>query len=956
MRFFPVIFALTLPLAFASFDLLPLGLSEKEAIAQSSQISKYRPSNQSRSAYGIELKKLLEAGEASVGQSAFQNAIAIYQKALALTKKSQNLEDQSTVLSILGRVYDESGKYLQAEKSFLEGLKIIGQTSSNSPTKIYLYSGLGRTYQNIGKYDKAAENLQRAVRLSDKIKADPELFLFTHLEPRFYLGETYRDLRNYQKAIDLFQECYTLAVRSGDREQQAISLTALGNTYVLMNDLNSAREFYNRARQLGNFQNNPSIGDSLARLNALTGEMSEIAQTFEIFIPVLQRMTRGLRRISEVTVSDPSFAYIEPLANRLENTTQKITKLIPRLQSGNIFQSIGMMQELITEVISLQNELNTGSTNTTGSIAELDESCNTVNSLSNSFKPDGKKPNISTKLSPEAISVILDVMQDMCKVTKSLNEFNNKRKEYVEKFRLKEFDIKSIIDRMEESDRKRSQRSEKIYLEAAEQQLSVAKKSGNSLDYGKALNVLANAYKNKKNYLRAEQALLEAISIWEKLRVGLEDQESYRISLLETQTKTYQDLQEVRIAMQKYPEALEAAEQGRARAFLALLSAKLSSDRTQQYIEPSVTAQQLQQIAKEQNLTIVSYSLIRRITEFSIQSPVGTTRLYVWVVSPKGEVAFRDLDLMEWEFRNGNETLLQKISALQKPLNRPSGTYRSNLRIPNPRKPIPEEEKDDIPSELKELYRLLIQPIEEFLPKDPESKVVFVPHDALFLVPFAALREQSGKYLIEKHTISYSPSIQVLASTKELANRPKGKEILIIGNPSGDLKNAEQEAQDIAKLLNSIAMIGKEATKTKVLDQISQAKIIHLAMHGIFDGLDSWLDFGSQIKLTAKEALELNLKADLVVLSACSTGQGVIKSDGVIGLSRSFILAGTPRIIVSLWSVPDAATGKLIVNFYQNIQKNSDYSQSLRQAMLTTMKEYPHPRNWAAFGLFGASN
>jgi CHAT domain-containing protein len=127
-------------------------------------------------------------------------------------------------------------------------------------------------------------------------------------------------------------------------------------------------------------------------------------------------------------------------------------------------------------------------------------------------------------------------------------------------------------------------------------------------------------------------------------------------------------------------------------------------------------------------------------------------------------------------------------------------------------------------------------------------------------------------------------------------------------------------------------------------------------MHGNFDGLDSWLDFGSQIKLTAKEALELNLKADLVVLSACSTGKGVIKSDGVIGLSRSFILAGTPRIIVSLWNVPDAATGKLIVNFYQNIQKNSDYSQSLRQAMLTTMKEYPHPRNWAAFALFGASN
>ena len=446
---------------------------------------------------------------------------------------------------------------------------------------------------------------------------------------------------------------------------------------------------------------------------------------------------------------------------------------------------------------------------------------------------------------------------------------------------------------------------------------------------------------------------MQAIAIWEKLRVGLEDRESYRISLFETQTATYQTLQQIRIAMQKYPEALEAAEQGRARAFAALLSSKLSRDRQLKYTEPPVKIQQLQQIAREQNLTIVSYSLITANTINTFQPLLGSSELYAWVISPNGKINFRKLDIAIWEIENG-KSIREVITDLQRSLTRSSGT-----RIANPRPPIPKEELDDVPDELKELYRLLIQPIEEFLPKEPKSKVVFVPHEALFLVPFAALREQSGKYLIEKHTISYSPSIQILASTRKLSSRPKGKEILIIGNPSGDLKNAEQEAQNIAKLLNGNAMIGKEVTKTKVLNQISQAKTIHLAMHGTFndqDGLESALDFGSQSKLTAKEVLELNLKADLVVLSACSTGKGAIKSDGVIGLSRAFILAGTPRIIVSLWNVPDAATGKLIVNFYQNMQKNSDYSQSLRQAMLTTMQDYPHPRNWAAFGLFGASN
>jgi CHAT domain-containing protein len=73
----------------------------------------------------------------------------------------------------------------------------------------------------------------------------------------------------------------------------------------------------------------------------------------------------------------------------------------------------------------------------------------------------------------------------------------------------------------------------------------------------------------------------------------------------------------------------------------------------------------------------------------------------------------------------------------------------------------------------------------------------------------------------------------------------------------------------------------------------------------------------------------------------------------VIGLSRSLISAGVPSVIVSLWSVPDAPTASLMTEFYKNLQLNPDKAQALRQAMLTTMKQHPNPKNWAAFTLIG---
>jgi CHAT domain-containing protein len=157
-------------------------------------------------------------------------------------------------------------------------------------------------------------------------------------------------------------------------------------------------------------------------------------------------------------------------------------------------------------------------------------------------------------------------------------------------------------------------------------------------------------------------------------------------------------------------------------------------------------------------------------------------------------------------------------------------------------------------------------------------------------------------------------------------------------------------------------LIGTEATKAKILNRLKTSRFVHLATHGLLDdfkglgvpgaialapaGADNGL-------LTASEILDLKINPELMVLSACDTGQGRITGDGVIGLSRSLITAGVPSLIVSLWSVPDAPTADLMVEFYQQLQQGKDKAQALRQAMLKTKETHPNPRDWAAFTLIG---
>jgi tetratricopeptide (TPR) repeat protein len=203
---------------------------------------------------------------------------------------------------------------------------------------------------------------------------------------------------------------------------------------------------------------------------------------------------------------------------------------------------------------------------------------------------------------------------------------------------------------------------------------------------------------------------------------------------------------------------------------------------------------------------------------------------------------------------------------------------------------------------LQQLHQILIEPIADLLPSNPQSPVIFIPDGVLYEVPFAALQDPQGRYLIEKHTISLAPSLSVLVQTGQLQQRRLSpvNQSLVVGNPTlskehESLPYSQLEAQQVAKQLQSPVLLGSAATKAQVTRQLSTAPIIHLATHGGYnsqEGLNSSGIFltGSGNKdgfLTASEVLNYKLQADLVVVSSCDSGRGQISGDGVLGLSRS---------------------------------------------------------------------
>ncbi len=293
---------------------------------------------------------------------------------------------------------------------------------------------------------------------------------------------------------------------------------------------------------------------------------------------------------------------------------------------------------------------------------------------------------------------------------------------------------------------------------------------------------------------------------------------------------------------------------------------------------------------------------------------------------------------------------------------------------------------------VSELYQILIQPIEREI--SGKKNLVIVPHGMLHYLPFQALLSKEGKYLIESYTISYLPSASVLkyARAKNKGNRG---DLFAVGNPATGLPPlpaAEMEVKEVSAIFEKkLVLTGQQATKISVKSQGPQYDMILFSTHGEMiesNPLMSNIRLAPSEKddgrLTVSEIFDMEIKANLVTLSACETAlvRGETgdfpQGDDLVGLSRAFIHAGAPSVVASLWKVSDDSTVELMGAFYRNL-KSMSKSEALRKAQLDLMKssirfhverssggitqsinyqpemsiECSHPYFWAPFILLG---
>ncbi|RKZ90810.1 MAG: hypothetical protein DRR19_08995 [Candidatus Parabeggiatoa sp. nov. 1] len=907
----------------------------------------------------------------------YQRALdCCYQPALAIYKAFEYKKGEGSVLSNIGLVYKNLSQYQKALVYHQQALKIRKKIGDKKGKGNDL-NNIGSVYNLLGQYQKALDYYQQALEIKKQIEDKKG-------EGRTLnnIGVVYWNLDQYQRALYYYQQALEIRKNIKDKKGEGQTLNNIGVVHWKLGQLQQALVNHEQALAVyKGLKDEKGEGDSFGNIGLvhwISGEDQKALKNYQQALAIYQKIgdknkegiSRGNIGLVYYWKGQPQKALLN-LQQALEIRKQIGDKQGEGNDLGNIgfvYNSLGQNQEatkFLQEALTIKKDI-------------------TIETISSS--------NIWQVQYGLALSKLkLNQVDDAIKHYKqALNNIDRLRAELTEK----EYNLSFIQDKLFVYDEfiellqtlhlnhpdKHYDRKTLEIFERKQARIFLEEMGKSGVRYYKDL---PSRVREKENEI--ENGLIQVQKqLTEELAKPKKQQNSTRIQNLKTrkaqlnvselELKQYIEKEHNDYYRLKYPKpvALETLQQDVLKADELMLIYNVREETTDLWV-----------VGKE-HFALFTLPL----TEAQMQQQV---------------TAFRDV---------GIESMLNEMEDAKK--KRKEGVALKRHLKRAVRKTLP----DFVTTSHAFYQQLLPKKVRELLTQAKPQTLYVVPTGALYRLPFEALvtvaDKKTPRYLLQDYGIAYLSSASLLKTLRDAKNRrhiSRRLPLLAFANPVfqqekcdkgsgrtirslrtsayrellGDddgcirqLPATKDEALNIAKLFNvtphsypQALYLDEEASREKVLSlnknkKLDDFRYVLFATHAVLLDELSYINQPAVLLsypekggyLTMADVFELQMNADLVTLSACNTGRGDnIKGEGVRGLTRAFMYAGTPAVAVTLWEIHSGSSKALSVDFFSNKQQHA-LAKSLQKAKLAMLegqheKYYRHPYFWAGFVVFG---
>ena len=887
-----------------------------------------------------------------------QKARESLNEAFRIYEKHHDRRGQASVFNNIGFLHLSAGRYREATEILSKGLP-LRRAENDRASEAILFNNIAGGLDQIGETRAALDGYQKALHIWEELNAqgllpNPTQRLATGFNnvaiAHDKLGEWQLAFEKYEKALSLYGPNPPVAA--------AYTLDNIGELYATLGDTRQAMEYYLKAKALSEGKELRAEANVLNHLGELYMAQKDFAAALACFdrILVLRKDYPGqataLTNIGSIYAlqgkPEKALASYESALNLLKEggedrrglafTLQKVGEAHLLLNdSGKAFEALNRALPIWKAISDKRGEVST-----LYSIARVER--------------DRGNLAEALELSKQAIGIIESLRTKVTSQRLRSSFFASQQSHY-------DLHI-NIRMRLYEADKSSAHLA--AALEASEQ--SRARSLADTLT-----EAGANLYQGvSEDLIKQEREAQQKLN--DKARI-----QTVVLSRRHSDAEAENIEKEVNQAIAEYDAVRDKIK-------------KSSPAYTQLTAAQTLGFSEIQQLLDDDTL-LLEYFL-------------GEEKSYLWLVSRTSVTGFDSLPKRS-EIESKAKAYYEELTKLSSSLNdtRTRGSQRQRSNRGNAR-------AASAPIDPVALSQLLLGPVAD---KIGNKRLLIVGDGVLHYLPFGALPSPSarGAYLIEEHEIVYLPSASVLSILRsETANRKPGPlSVAVIANP---VFTADDERVKIAKrsvapkqvstnhnnsprLRSGLELVPLPATeleaeaisaaignrgRTKIAKdfdanratvmklQTEQYRIIHFATHGDLDTehpelsaivLSLFDSQGRDLKddgfLRLHDIYNMKLPADMIVLSACKTALGqMLKGEGLIGLTRGFMHAGSPRVVASLWRVEDLGTSELMKRFYQHMaRENMSPPSALRQAQIEMLrsKRWNSPYFWAGFVLQG---